>query len=602
MRHIASISPVVLALLLHGFVSGRLWLAIPVAIVAAVGLYQPPRWTWSAWGGWSVAALGGGLGWLAGQISDVPSGPFPPLALSVVMGALMGVLGLLCFCGEQVIAWAVALTLVVISGHASMTDVGWAYDLAAGGFMVCIWLQVGLFWQRHRWGIVLYGAGVVGVAGYLSSAVAASQGMIASMMMELLQGEVMASGLGASPIVGLPSVSSASPQDRVVMDISGDMPEYLRSAVLDTFDGAQWQSSERLLGLAPPALGTADHSLQILFRQHFAGALPAPSGTLRMDGGLASLSHGGLVAGSANWGDVHLFNWGDSAFSDPPDRVADTAVPGGLARDIRALFAPVLMGRLDDSARASAMEHYLQSKFSYSLATDLRGNAHPLVILLQEHRPAYCVYFASAMAVGLRAEGIPARLIGGYVRNTSGFLGQQWVRERDAHAWVEAWVDGQWQVYDPTPQQPAPEATSWVQSFREIFLSALLRITAHPLETLLAILRSRPMLALVLLLATYLLVRRLLNMDRPMAGIRYITIPGADYKNYLKLLKRYGVRPLPVESDEEALKRLAERAPAEILSTAQEMLENYRRLRFGPEVLENDTHNPNPNQNPPPAP
>lgn len=56
------------------------------------------------------------------------------------------------------------------------------------------------------------------------------------------------------------------------------------------------------------------------------------------------------------------------------------------------------------------------------------------------------------MALLARSEGIPARVVTGYRggdANRAG--GYTVVRERNAHAWVEAYVDGAWRAFDPTP-------------------------------------------------------------------------------------------------------------------------------------------------------
>ena len=67
----------------------------------------------------------------------------------------------------------------------------------------------------------------------------------------------------------------------------------------------------------------------------------------------------------------------------------------------------------------------------------------PLADFLFVRKQGYCEYFASAMAVMLRAEGIPSRVAtgfqSGYFNDVSGLYV---VRASDAHAWVEAWIEG----------------------------------------------------------------------------------------------------------------------------------------------------------------
>ena len=70
---------------------------------------------------------------------------------------------------------------------------------------------------------------------------------------------------------------------------------------------------------------------------------------------------------------------------------------------------------------------------------------------LQDSDSGYCIHFASAAAVLLRAAGVPARYVSGYVvKARSGETVT--VTENRAHAWVEYFVPGEgWMVLDPTP-------------------------------------------------------------------------------------------------------------------------------------------------------
>src|SRR5690349_14384401 len=71
---------------------------------------------------------------------------------------------------------------------------------------------------------------------------------------------------------------------------------------------------------------------------------------------------------------------------------------------------------------------------------------------LFDTRKGFCGHFASAYATLMRAAGVPARVVTGY-------LGGEWnpvggyvvVRQSEAHAWTEVWLDGQgWTRIDPT--------------------------------------------------------------------------------------------------------------------------------------------------------
>lgn len=102
---------------------------------------------------------------------------------------------------------------------------------------------------------------------------------------------------------------------------------------------------------------------------------------------------------------------------------------------------------------AEAIERHLRNSYSYSLDMQARGD-DPLGDFLFRVRAGHCEYFASAMAVMLRTQGIASRVVNGfqsgrYNRTTGAYV----VRQRDAHAWVEVYFPetATWVAFDPTP-------------------------------------------------------------------------------------------------------------------------------------------------------
>jgi hypothetical protein len=92
-----------------------------------------------------------------------------------------------------------------------------------------------------------------------------------------------------------------------------------------------------------------------------------------------------------------------------------------------------------------------EEPFFYSLETVPLGR-HSADEFLFDLRVGYCEYYASAFAVLMRAAGIPARIVtgyqGGYWQESGEYL---LVRNSDAHAWVEVWLEGSgWTRVDPT--------------------------------------------------------------------------------------------------------------------------------------------------------
>ena len=82
------------------------------------------------------------------------------------------------------------------------------------------------------------------------------------------------------------------------------------------------------------------------------------------------------------------------------------------------------------------------------------------------------------MALMARTLGIPARVVGGYLGGErAAFGGWHLVRQRNAHAWVEAWTGTEWRTYDPTPPDDVAAAqrsdADWLASLWHVLVAEL---------------------------------------------------------------------------------------------------------------------------------
>ncbi|MFQ5723698.1 MAG: DUF3488 and DUF4129 domain-containing transglutaminase family protein, partial [Terriglobia bacterium] len=113
--------------------------------------------------------------------------------------------------------------------------------------------------------------------------------------------------------------------------------------------------------------------------------------------------------------------------------------------------------------KAAALESYLRTEFGYTLELPSAPEEDPVAHFLFERRRGHCEYFASAMAVLLRSEGIPARLVNGFLTGEYNEVGENYiVRASDAHTWVEVYFPGVgWIEFDPTPRGTATNHTWW---------------------------------------------------------------------------------------------------------------------------------------------
>ena len=126
----------------------------------------------------------------------------------------------------------------------------------------------------------------------------------------------------------------------------------------------------------------------------------------------------------------------------------DTQASPGAANIVRGIAG----GRESQRERVECIRRHLHDNYRY-LPPGSAGAAESLEAFLQGHTGGHCEYFATALAVLLRSEGIPCRVV-------TGFRSEEWndietvltIRARHAHAWVEV-LDRSagWYTVDATP-------------------------------------------------------------------------------------------------------------------------------------------------------
>ena len=117
----------------------------------------------------------------------------------------------------------------------------------------------------------------------------------------------------------------------------------------------------------------------------------------------------------------------------------------------------------NDRERLAAVEQWFRSQpFQYSLQP---GSALDLDDFLFDRQLGFCGHYASALAALLRSADVPARVVSGYrggkLVKPLGGSNYLELRQSDAHAWVDVWLnDSGWQRVDPTlwiaPSAEAP--------------------------------------------------------------------------------------------------------------------------------------------------
>lgn len=99
----------------------------------------------------------------------------------------------------------------------------------------------------------------------------------------------------------------------------------------------------------------------------------------------------------------------------------------------------------------SVLHKFHEEEYYYTLEPPPLGS-NPVDRFLFDTQQGFCEHYASAFAVMMRAAGIPSRIVLGYQGGEMNPLGDYLiVRQADAHAWTEVWIDGVgWYRVDPT--------------------------------------------------------------------------------------------------------------------------------------------------------
>jgi transglutaminase-like putative cysteine protease len=113
---------------------------------------------------------------------------------------------------------------------------------------------------------------------------------------------------------------------------------------------------------------------------------------------------------------------------------------------------------------ARRLEAHLRDSGDYGYSLDssiVNANDDPVEDFLFNRKQGHCEYYATALALMLRAVDIPSRLVNGFKGGgVNRLTGEFYVEQRHAHAWVEALIDGGWVTLDATPAAARSESVA----------------------------------------------------------------------------------------------------------------------------------------------
>lgn len=288
-----------------------------------------------------------------------------------------------------------------------------------------------------------------------------------------------AAGASAAGYVGrlhLDSIGTVRTGRAVVLRFApeGPLPDAerlrFRAATFDEFTGETWRRRHRpteLLrrsgdGFFRLAEGTPRHWLEVWQGRAAGSNLPLPLATAALDVQVPVLSvdEAGIVSlpipPTATFG--YRVGLRRGAVAGETDVVRPIDLDARAVTPRMAALAREVMGDGEAVERVQRLERHLLREYRYTLDLGLVPTASPIERFLFDSRAGHCEYFATAMVLLLRAEGIPARLVSGYLgAELNPLEGYYIVRQTQAHAWVEAHLEERgWTTFDPTPPAGRP--------------------------------------------------------------------------------------------------------------------------------------------------
>ena len=134
-------------------------------------------------------------------------------------------------------------------------------------------------------------------------------------------------------------------------------------------------------------------------------------------------------------------------------------LPRTLPRRVIDLAHEATTGATSAFDKAAALEGYLRDNFTYTThVPNVPTDQDWVDYFLFQSKQGYCDYFATAMVVMLRAEGVPARVASGFAPGEfDPNTGIATVRENHAHSWVEAYFPRYgWITFEPSSIRAIP--------------------------------------------------------------------------------------------------------------------------------------------------
>ncbi|MGH8809516.1 MAG: transglutaminaseTgpA domain-containing protein, partial [Noviherbaspirillum sp.] len=285
-----------------------------------------------------------------------------------------------------------------------------------------------------------------------------------------LPGDAHTGRTGLSDTMAPGNISNLAQSDEIAFRVKFADPAppksklYWRGIVLGQYDGRTWSPS--------PSRMNADRNITIHVRgapiryqvtlephgRQWLYALEVPRAEPQLPGNLASFSYDMQLLSSQAINDrVRYEAASHTDFELQPDETVPalqkwlTLPPGFNPRTLDYAASLRKQSGKDAEMINAVLRLFREQNFRYTLEPPRLGT-HVVDEFLFDTRAGFCEHYSGAFVVLMRALGIPSRVVTGYqggeINPADGFMT---VRQSDAHAWAEVWLENRgWVRIDPT--------------------------------------------------------------------------------------------------------------------------------------------------------
>ncbi|OGX23196.1 MAG: hypothetical protein A2Y03_10545 [Omnitrophica WOR_2 bacterium GWF2_38_59] len=397
---------------------------------------------------------------------------------------------------------------------------------------------------------------------------------------------------------------------------------YLVGQVFDTYNNGLWEAQYDLsLTDIPGHRSSYIKTLNISMFEHLKGVIPLPRGVVAIEGKSSNYQideNGIVINNDKNIPKATIFLDEDRAFKTVKE--VDIKKYLNISPFMKEHLKKAIIDAAGDGNTpqiiAINIQKYFTNYFEYNLYVDFNADDRGILYMIYKNKPAYCSYFATAMVLMLRAQGIPARMATGFFASeeSSWNKDRYIVRGRDAHAWVEALLPSiniktgekihnkngeqlyKWVRFDPTPSSSRLEAlekdsdinkfADWMWCVQKRIRAAILDIETKTLVYLLLVIIALLVFEEVLKKGIKALMKKR-NTRKEMDSNKedkgkalYLMF----YRTFEDLLKaKYDIMRRKSETDAELISRLEsqENVPKNIIALIESFIARYHAARFG---------------------